>query len=267
MGKRVLVTGPAGRIGVSFAEYARERYRLRLGIRSTPMPEHLTDLETVPLDITDPASCRDACRDMEAVVHLAAEASPAAGFYESLLERNVKGLYNLLEAALAEGCRRVVLSSSVQAISGYPLDYQVREDSPPRPLNLYGATKAFAEAMGHVYAMSHNLSCLVVRIGTFEFNQPEFDANGRNLSTFISARDMSQLLARCVDADPDLMYAVVHGVSDNRYKRMGLAQTRARVDYVPQDDAFAHFGTGIRYRDRWYEEAPGRRPAPPAASD
>ncbi len=262
--KKVLLTGPAGRIGTHFAAYARSLYTLRLGIRSTPMPAHLSDLETVSLDISDPESCRAACQDMDVVVHLAAEASAGAGFYESLLERNVKGLYNMLEAAVDAGCQRIVLSSSVQAIAGYPLDHQVQEDSPPRPLNLYGATKALAEAMGHVYARTRGLSCLVVRIGTFEFNQSRFDVNGRNLSTFISARDMSQLLARCVDADPELMYGVVHGVSNNRYKRMGLTQTRQLVDYAPQDDAFVHFQIGIPYRERWYEEAYG---GPPPATD
>ena len=197
---------------------------------------------------------------MDVVVHLAAEASAEAEFYESLLEQNIKGVYNILEAAVDAGCQRVVLSSSVQAISGYPLDHQVQEDSAPRPLNLYGATKAFAEAIAHVYAQTRDLSCLVVRIGSFEFNNPQFDVNGRNLSTFISARDMSQLLVRCVEADPELQYGIVHGVSNNRYKRMGLTQTRQLVDYEPEDDSFVHFNIGIPYRERWYDETYGGKP-------
>jgi len=264
MSRRVLVTGPAGRIGVSFTEYARGRYRLRLGIRSTPMPDHLSDLETVGLDISELESCRAACRGMDTVVHLAADANAGADFYATLLERNVKGVYNILQAAVDEGCRRVVLSSSIQAVSGYPLEHQVQEDSPPRPLNMYGATKAFAEAVGHVYAHTHGLSTLVVRIGTFEHNRPRFDVDGRNLSTFGSARDMSALLACCVDADPHLKYGIVHGVSNNRYKRLGLTQTRALVGYAPQDDAFVRFAVNIPYRDRWYEETQ-TSPAPSEA--
>lgn len=261
MRRKVLVTGPAGRIGVSFTEYARTRYQLRLGLRTTPMPARLSDLETVTLDIADPVSCRTACRGMDTVVHLAAEASAQADFYATLLDRNVRGVYNILQAAAAEGCRRVVLSSSIQAVAGYPLEHQIQEDAPPRPLNMYGATKAFAEAIGHVYAQTHGLSCLVVRIGTFEFNQAQFDVNGRNLSTFVSARDMAQLLCCCVDAEPTIRYGIVHGVSNNRYKRLGLTQTRALVGYAPQDDAFVHFNIDIPYRDRWYEETNAPRPA------
>ena len=254
MSRKILVTGPAGRIGVPFTEFARERYQVRLGIRATPMPAHLTDLETVKLDISDLESCRAACRGMDTIVHLAADASAGADFYATLLERNVMGVYNILQAALDEGCQRVVLSSSIQAVAGYPLEHQVQEDSQPRPLNMYGATKAFAEAVGHVYALTHGLSTLVVRIGTFEYNRPQFDINGRNLSTFVSARDMSSLLACCVDADPELKFGIVHGVSNNRYKRLGLTQTRSLVGYVPQDDSFTHFNINIPYRDRWYEE-------------
>lgn len=261
MRRKVLVTGPAGRIGVSFTEYARTRYQLRLGLRATPMPARLAELETVTLDIADPASCRTACRGMDTVVHLAAEASAQADFYATLLERNVRGVYNILQAAVEEGCRRVVLSSSIQAVAGYPLEHQIQEDAPPRPLNMYGATKAFAEAIGHVYAQTHGLSCLVVRIGTFEFNQARFDVNGRNLSTFVSARDMAHLLCCCVDAEPAIRYGIVHGVSNNRYKRLGLTQTRALVGYAPQDDAFVHFNIDIPYRDRWYEETNAPRPS------
>ncbi len=254
MSRKVLVTGPAGRIGVPFTEFARRRYQLRLAIHSTAMPDHLADLETVRLDISDLESCRRACRGMDTVVHLAADASAGADFYATLLDRNVKGVYNILQAALDEGCRRVVLSSSIQAVAGYPLEHQIQEDSQPRPLNMYGATKAFAEAIGHVYAHTHGLSTLVVRIGTFEFNRPEFEINGRNLSTFVSARDMSTLLVCCVDADPELKYGIVHGVSNNRYKRLGLTQTRKLVGYTPQDDSFTFFNFNIPYRDRWYEE-------------
>lgn len=254
MSRKILVTGPAGRIGVSFVEFARDKYQVRLGIRSSQMPDHLADLETVQLDITDLDSCKAACRGMDAVVHLAADASAGGDFYASLLERNVKGVYNILQAALEEDCQRVVLSSSIQAVSGYSLEHQVQEDSAPRPLNMYGATKAFAEATGHVYAHTHGLSTLVVRIGTFEYNRPQFEINGRNLSTFVSARDMSALLGCCVDADPKLKFGIVHGVSNNRYKRLGLTQTRSLVGYVPQDDSFTHFNINIPYRDRWYEE-------------
>jgi uronate dehydrogenase len=58
------------------------------------------------------------------------------------------------------------------------------------------------------------------------------------LSGFISARDMNQLLVRCIDA-PVIPFAVVHGISDNRVKRVSLTETVALLGYEPQDDGFA----------------------------
>ena len=58
-----------------------------------------------------------------------------------------------------------------------------------------------------------------------------------NMVAFISERDVVHLLARCIDADLR-GFTVVHGVSDNRYKRLAIEQTRRALDYRPRDDAF-----------------------------
>ena len=57
----------------------------------------------------------------------------------------------------------------------------------------------------------------------------------------MSARDLRQLLVRCIEA-PAVAFAVIHGLSENRFKRLDLTSTRDLVDYVPQDDAFTLFG-------------------------
>ena len=53
---------------------------------------------------------------------------------------------------------------------------------------------------------------------------------------------MVQLLARCIAADVPPGYHVVHGVSDNRYKRLSIDATRRLVGYAPQDDGFSLLG-------------------------
>ena len=52
-------------------------------------------------------------------MHLAADPSPGADFYGSLLDRNVKSTYNAFHAARESGCQRVVYASSVNAVLGY----------------------------------------------------------------------------------------------------------------------------------------------------
>ncbi len=259
---RILVTGAAGRIATAFRRYARGRYAFRLAAH------HLDKLagsgepvgegnEALELELTDAEACRRACRGVEVVVHLAALASPRAPFYNGILEANIIGTYNVFRAAREQGCRRVVYGSSVRTVDGYPLDRQVRESDAVRPLSLYGVSKCFGEALGHYFARSEGLSCIAVRIGTWQGNWEwtEERATARNMSTFVSERDMCHLLVRCVEAR-GVDFAVVHGISDNRFKRLDLEATRSAVGYRPRDDAFALLASGLRYMERWEEERP-----------
>jgi len=50
-------------------------------------------------------------------------------------------------------------------------------------------------------------------------------------------RDVVALLADCVEAELSGFH-VVHGVSDNRYKRLAIDTTRKVVGYAPLDNAF-----------------------------
>lgn len=248
--EHILLTGAAGRIGTAFRRHVADRYRLRLGVHH---PERLSDArghEVCQIEIADLASCQEACRGMDVVVHLAGSPSPAADFYETLLDSNIKGAYNILRAAADQGCRRVVVASSVQAVVGYPLDVQVRTGDAVRPLSMYGACKCFSEATAHYFAAVEGLSCIVVRIGTVEADWVGQCPNARNLSTYVSKRDLCHLLVRCVDA-PDVRFAIVHGTSDNRFKFLDLSDTVAQLDYRPQDDAFQVFGTDLLYSDQW----------------
>jgi uronate dehydrogenase len=114
-------------------------------------------------------------------------------------------------------------------------------------------TKCFGEALAHYFAMVEGLSNIAVRIGNDELNGAGVGSDARQLSAFISVRDMNQMLEGCIEA-ADVQYGIVQGVSDNRFKRMDITSARELIDYRPQDDSFTLFDTDIPYRDRWYEE-------------
>jgi hypothetical protein len=44
---------------------------------------------------------------------------------------------------------------------------------------------------------------------------------------------------------PDIQFALVHGVSNNRFKRIDLTETRELLNYQPLDDAFEIFDIGL----------------------
>src|SRR5262249_727640 len=143
-----------------------------------------------------------------------------------------------------QGCRRVIFASSAWVMGGYARDVQLAPGASLRPVNLYGVSKCFGEALAAYFAQAEGLSSVVVRIGAYDDggadNWMRRSPNLRELATYVSARDLHQLLVRCIEVS-DISFAIVHGVSENRFKRLDLTSTRALLGYAPQDDAFAIF--------------------------
>jgi nucleoside-diphosphate-sugar epimerase len=252
--RRVLLTGAAGGIGQAFFRATRDRYSFRLADRVAITAESSEgdeqDFEAIQLDLIEPDACERACEQIDTVVHLAADANPAA-FYESLLDNNIKATYNIFRAAKDQNCRRVIFASSAWVMGGYAPDVQLAPDAPTWPVNLYGVSKCFGEAVAAYFGQAEGLSSIVVRIGAYDDgaagNWLRRAPNVRDLSTYVSARDLHQLLVRCIEA-PAISFVIVHGLSENRFKRLDLTSTRELVSYAPQDDAFAIFGDTL---DEW----------------
>lgn len=255
--KRLLLTGAAGRIGSAFHQLHGHEYHLRLVDVNTDTITDSGDHEVITADLADLAICQELCKDIDLVLHLAADPSPQADFYESLLDNNIKTAYNIFRAAKDQGCEKVIFASSIQAISNYPLDSSPHPDMPPKPRNMYAVTKVFGEAMCYYFAHIEGLPSIAVRIGAYGGNRNWAErtepVDSRTLSAYVSERDLCQLFVKAFAAT-DVNYAILHGVSDNRFKRMDLTSTRELVDYHPRDDAFALFGTGIVHPERWQEE-------------
>ena len=80
---------------------------------------------------------------------------------------NAGGTLNVLEAARAGGCPRVVLASTGGAIYGEGADraLPLDEDAALRPDAPYGQSKLSAEGYAALYARLHGLSTLSLRLG------------------------------------------------------------------------------------------------------
>ena len=142
---KVLITGAAGRIGQHLVAHWRERYDLVLTDQRTPDATHgfpFARADLARMDELEPLFT-----GVHTVIHLGADPSVRAE-WESLLHSNIIGVYNVLECARQASCRRVVFTSSVNAVNGYPADVQVTTTMPVAPPNLYGASKAWGEAVG-----------------------------------------------------------------------------------------------------------------------
>lgn len=234
--RRVLITGAAGNIGSYFAEHMHGRYDLRLMVRNRDEAEAIqTYGEIVIGDLGDLEQMKELCRGIDTVVHLAADPSPSAT-WGSLLDANIIGAYHTFVAAKAAGCRRMIYASSIHAVSGYPIDVQVKTSEPVNPGDLYGVTKCFGEALGRYMAEQEGLSVIAIRIGAF---QPREEARKETraslLDAWVSRRDLAQLIQRSIDVE-NVTFAILHGISDNRFKRLDISDARALVGYQPQDN-------------------------------
>lgn len=224
----VLITGAAGRIGTALREGWKGRFRMRFLDRVPIAGEE----EAIVADLVDFDAIYRACEGVEAVVHLAANPSPYAS-WEDLLANNIIGTYHAFEAAKRAGVRRVIFASTVQVINGYPREQLVTMDMPPRPNNLYAASKVFGEALGRSYHEAHGLSVVCVRIGAFRRDWTLEDSEGLAPWLF-SARDAVQFFAKALEAK-DIGYAVLFGRSNTPVNWMDLEPARRLLGYEPED--------------------------------
>ena len=234
--RRVLATGAAGNIGAYFAEHSSGRYDLRLLVHKAEDVAKLSPFgEVIVADLSDLEGLKAACEGIDTVLHMAGDPSPDATWHE-LLNANIIGSYNMLVAAKAAGCRRLIYASSIHAVSGYPADVQVKTSEPVNPGDLYGVSKCCVEALGRYMAEQEGLSFIALRIGAF---QPKEKVEGPEaikwLDAWVSERDLNQLIERCVD-DTRLNFAIFNGLSNNRFKRLDISDARELVGYAPEDD-------------------------------
>ena len=235
--KTVLITGAAGNIGSYFAEHAADRYKLILMEREGEDVTHIEKYGKVLFgDVRRLDFMQKACCDIDTVVHLAAGPDPSID-WEVVRDINIGGTYNTMVAAKANGVRRVIFASSIHAVSGYPDDYQVHTEEPVNPGDLYGVSKCFGEALGRYMAEQEGLSVICLRIGAFQSRRSagKGSAVGQMFDAWVSQRDLHQLIVKCID-DTRLKFAIFHGLSDNRFKRLDITDARELVGYAPQDD-------------------------------
>ena len=112
-------------------------------------------------------------------------------------------------------------------------------------MNMYGVSKCFGEAVTSYFAHAEGLSSIAVRIGSYDLgadntNWLRQQPNPLHLSAYVSERDLNHLLIQCIET-PDVQFAIVHGISNNRFKRLDLTETQTLLGYAPQDDAFDIF--------------------------
>lgn len=220
--RRVLITGAAGGVARQLMSGLTPRYDVVTTDRTGGPGIDIVG------DVTDEKFVAEVTRDVDAVVHLAANPGPNQP-WPSLREPNVDAVANVLAA----GAPRYVLAGSMHAMGQYLAQGRtpVDPDWPVAPCCPYGATKAFAEALGRTHAYRSGSAVVVLRLGAVT----RVPATREVLSGWLGPADLQHLVACALEADVD--YAVCQGVSANTGS---VVDTRNSIGYRPVLDSAAY---------------------------
>lgn len=173
--RRILVTGAGGFIGSHVAEAA-----VRAGFDVTALATYrssgtagwldalaadvVSQMRIERFDIRDQSAMRMLLRGQDAVLHLAALIGIPYSYDapESYVQTNVAGTLNILEAARASDCARVVLTSTSE-VYGTAQTVPIDEMHPLNPQSPYAATKVGADSLGASYHRSFGLPVVIIR--------------------------------------------------------------------------------------------------------
>ena len=228
--RRLLFTGAAGRLG----RWLRPRIATRFGaLRSTDVaafePARADD-EAVVADLADRDAVEALVAGCDTVVHFGGIGENS---FERLMQTNIRGTYNVFDAARRHGVERIVYASSAHATGFHPVPQRIDGDAPHRPDTLDGVSKCFGVNLARCPVDKFGMDIAALRIG-WSIPAP-FDDYGRQI--WLSYPDLLRLVEACLTA-PRFGFAVLYGASDLERGWWDNSKA-ASIGYVPGDTAEA----------------------------
>ncbi len=250
---RILFTGGSGKAGRHAIAYLLSKGHKVLNLDLAPL-----DMDGVPTrlaDITDSGQVHDAMQSyadlgelepgaglprFDAVVHFAAVPRILIRTDNECFRINTMGTYNVIDAALKAGVRKVVFASSettygVCFADGerkpdyLPLD----EDHPTVPEDSYAMSKVCNEVTARSFQARSGADIYGLRINNviepheYERDFPAYmddpALRRRNFFAYIDARDLGQMVERCLQSD-GLGYQVFNVSNDDHSVRLSTQE-------------------------------------------
>ena len=259
MGKRIVFTGGSGKAGRGAVPHllALGHDILNVDLKRLDLP----GVNTLITDLTDAGQCFNALtthfgmqhfadgappQPVDAVVHFAAIPCVLIEPDNKTFMANVASTYNVIEAAMKLGIRKVIIASSETTYGvcfaegdkdyhSFPLDESYDSD----PQDSYGLSKVVNEKTARAFAMRYGADIYALRIGNVispedYANFPGFLADPpsrkRNAWSYIDARDLGQIVHLCLAKD-GLGFQVFNAVNDTITATMPTEAFLAR--YAP----------------------------------
>lgn len=173
--KRVLITGADGFIGSHLTETLVRRgctvraFTLYNSFSSWGWLDQCDadlkgNFEVFTGDIRDPYGVKEAMKDCDAVLHLAALIAIPYSYHspDTYVDTNIKGTLNILQAARELGIRRVIHTSTSE-VYGSARFVPITEEHPLQGQSPYSATKIAADQLAYSFYSSFDLPVVIVR--------------------------------------------------------------------------------------------------------
>jgi len=247
-GKRLVVIGGAGLIGShtvdalvcedvgeiviydNFTRGTRENLAAALG-------DPRVRIYDVGGDICQSDILAEALKGADGVFHFAALwLLQCQDFPRSAFDVNIRGTFNVLEACVAAGVRRLVYSSSA-SVYGDAVQEPMTEDHPFNNTNFYGATKVAGEQMCR--ALHHRFGLNYVGLRYMNVYGPRQDYRGAYIAVLMKMLD-------AIDRGEPLN---IYGDGSQAYDFVYVgdcAAANVRAMAADSNDRFYNVGTGIR---------------------
>lgn len=254
MSHRVVVTGGSGRVGRSVVAELGDHYDVVNADRTAGDGGVAHEY----VDVLDLDSVRRVTTDADAIIHLAAIDYDWRAPAEDYIRVNTLGTWHVLQAAVENDVKRVVLCSSVSACGlsemrpdWTPVRLPVDESHVCRPVDAYSVSKLMIEQMGRSIADGSrvNVICLrpvaVVLPETLEDYLAFVDAPDRRwLFYYVTSQDVARGFRAALECG-DLRYGVFFlSADDSSLEQPTLDWYRERIGPLPD------LGNPRRYRDQ-----------------
>lgn len=242
MGKRIIFTGGSGKAGRHVIPYLIGRGHRVLNLDRNPFPGGAVD--TLITDLTESGEVFNALSQhfgfdgletgggpakVDAVVHFAAVPRILIRPDNVTFAENVTSTYNVIEAALKLGIKKVIIASSETTygvcFAEGDKDYHafpLTEDYDVDPMDSYGLSKVVNEKTARAFAMRFSADVYALRIGNVVSPEDyvhvpawlaDPQSRKRNAWSYIDARDLGQIVDLCVEKD-GLGFQVFNAVND-----------------------------------------------------